>query len=171
MFNTMQAPEAISGRVISFVRTIHPTNRPIYIDVVPDGNAHVAECFSNCRENSKKTSSEVILGWAIWERKRYFFEAEHHAVVMTHGEMTCVTPHLDGTKRILFLPDETATVDSFNKSTTRTSKFHNISGKDFVDKFIKARTEFINASKYGSLDITTMEKKREEYRTYLAMMR
>ena len=63
-------------------------------------------CLSNCELENSISKSPILYGWTIWEDKQNrFIEAEFHAVVLISGELTDITPRVDGEEKILWVHD------------------------------------------------------------------
>ena len=98
-------PPTISPEIKSFCKSICG-GEPIYISVIEAPEMELNNCFPNVDKLVKEGGGKRVNGWAIWQRANVFIEAEAHAVwqndVMT---LIDITPHINGEKRILFLPD------------------------------------------------------------------
>lgn len=54
----------------------------------------------------------MVYGWAIWNLKGVYFEAEHHGVWRNrYGDLIDVSPQFADARKILFLPDSSAVYD------------------------------------------------------------
>lgn len=98
-------PERVTPAIASLCRDVSPGHEPIYVDVAPDPEARPSECFPNVRARVARDGGEILYGWVIWEWRRVFIEAEHHAVWLSEGRMLDITPHVPPSTRVLFLPD------------------------------------------------------------------
>ncbi|WP_159008520.1 SEC-C metal-binding domain-containing protein [Bradyrhizobium sp. S69] len=98
-------PSEISKSILSLCAAINRDQHPFWVSVQPDQSAIVRECFTNVTNKVARDGGSIAYGWAIWEWKRVFIEAEHHAVWEKDGNFTDVTPHPGGERSILFLPD------------------------------------------------------------------
>jgi hypothetical protein len=107
----LTTPEQVTPAIENMCAELVADPAPIYVDVIPGEDAKVSECFYNVRSRVAKDGGEILYGWKVWEWRRVFVEAEHHAVWVSDGRMVDVTPHIPETKRILFLPDPTKVFD------------------------------------------------------------
>ena len=97
-------PEAVSPAILALCREISPSHRPVYVSCRPEGPP--AECFHNVRHKVERDGGALLNGWAIWEWRSVFIEAEHHAVWESAGGLMDVTQHVPvDEERILLLPD------------------------------------------------------------------
>jgi hypothetical protein len=78
-------------------------------------------CLSNCEAEQNRTGESVVYGWIIWEdRKKYFIEAEFHAVMrQLNGQLRDITPRIDGEARVLYISDPTRTPQRVDERTWR----------------------------------------------------
>ncbi|MEE4210968.1 MAG: hypothetical protein V2I43_17095 [Parvularcula sp.] len=68
----------------------------------------------------KRAAGSIAYGWAIWNLRGVYFEAEHHGVwEKRSGELVDLTPQMNGYKKILFLPDPGA---PYNPQTFRSNR-------------------------------------------------
>jgi len=104
-------PKAVSPEVRAFCQRISPDHAPTYVPVQPDAEALPSECFNNVASKVERDGGTLVYGWLIWEWPRVFVEAEHHAVWEKDGALTDITPHVNGERRILFLPDPARAYD------------------------------------------------------------
>ncbi len=99
-------PKAITDKIIEFCNDILDGATPFYIPVAEAMNSKAGDCYRNVQKVVANKGGERILGWNIWIWTNILIEAEAHAVWKnTNGEYIDVTPHSDGEKQILFLPD------------------------------------------------------------------
>jgi len=105
---------AISNEVMSLCRMIHPSNQPCYVEVRPDLNATLLDCFMNVQTKVNAEGGTIQYGWALWQPSGFFLAAEHHAVYEPKSgpPWIDITPHNSDAARILFLPDEKAPYDA-----------------------------------------------------------
>src|SRR5260370_11588574 len=102
-------PAYITEPILHFCKRINPTSSPVFLDVVKTRYAVEKACFSNVKFHVLDNGGSKQLGWIVWETPGILIEAELHAVWLTpDGKLRDITPQLDGEKRILFLPDDTA---------------------------------------------------------------
>jgi len=101
-----QTPPTISKQLLSLASKLAPGQTPIYLQVQPEAEAIVNECFSNVEAKIKKDCGSIVYGWQLWEWPHVLIEAEFHAVWRSsHGKLKEITPKQDCEEKILFLPD------------------------------------------------------------------
>lgn len=115
MVNTV--PKALTAGLLEFCRTIS-AERPVFIRSKPPADARLATCFDNVERKIERAGGSVAYGWAIWNLKGYYFEAEHHGVWCNRsGLLIDVSPQLANPRKILFLPDPSAVYDPQHRRT------------------------------------------------------
>ncbi len=103
-------PRNITEQITRFCQKINPSSSPLFLDVKKTRYAVVQECFSNVKFHAIDNGGSKQLGWLIWETPGIFIEAEMHAVWRSPNEtLIDITPQPDDEKRVLFLPDDSAT--------------------------------------------------------------
>ncbi|WP_189341731.1 SEC-C metal-binding domain-containing protein [Mesorhizobium sp. M2A.F.Ca.ET.042.01.1.1] len=103
--NFTTTPRTISAEVRAFCQRISPDQTPAYVPVSEDAGVLPSECFNNVASKVERDGGTLLYGWLIWEWPRVFVEAEHHAVWEHDGILTDITPHVNGERQVLFLPD------------------------------------------------------------------
>lgn len=79
-----------------------------------------SHCFDNVEREIARRGGETVYGWAIWHFRGAYFEAEHHGIWRHRkGELLDVSPQLNKAKKILFLPDQSATYDPLRPRSNR----------------------------------------------------
>jgi len=102
----MIAPRTIHSGVRSLCQKIGCIGEPIWVDVSPDRDGEINECFLNVRKYIGKHGGSIQHGWCIWEKPGLFIEGEFHGVwVSPEGDFLDITPKKENENRILFLPD------------------------------------------------------------------
>jgi hypothetical protein len=104
-------PSKITERLLAFCRTVAPT-RPRFIPSKPSTDAQPSACFDNTERKVERAGGSLVCGWAIWSLPGVYYEAEHHGVWQNRrGAFIDVSPQINGSRRILFLPDPEAAYD------------------------------------------------------------
>ncbi len=104
-------PQSLTPELLTFCKTIADAD-PAFIISVPPQGASAGFCFGNVDRKVRKNGGAVAYGWAVWHFPSFYFEAEHHAVWRNkRGDLIDVSPQLGGRRRMLFLPDDSATYD------------------------------------------------------------
>ena len=84
-----------------------PGNQAVFLNVQPEADAVVNECFPNVEAKIARVGGQMQCGWQLWEWPHVLIEAEFHAVwVSKEGSMVEITPKAQGEGRILFVPDQ-----------------------------------------------------------------
>jgi hypothetical protein len=104
-------PDAITPAITDLAKELSPERDPVWVPVKVAEGAVVRECFVNVRTHVQKFGGRQLNGWAVWEWRRVFLEAEHHCVWVGDEGLVDVTPNEAGSDRILFLPDPTREYD------------------------------------------------------------
>jgi len=129
-----RVPQTIDDNVKRLINKIKTTEKPIYLDVMPEPYAEINECFPAVTQKIEKEGGSVQLGWQIWQIPNVIIEAEFHAVWKSRdGILTDITPKSENILRILFIPDSKAEYDGAQRNNIRV----NISGNRLVDDFIR----------------------------------
>lgn len=105
----MRAPSvalATDSHVIKLCHQILPGGQPLLIPSSPLPGAPEKECFEIVASHVEQHGGEAVCGWAIWEVRGVYVEAEYHCVWKApDGELRCLTPFPLAFDSILFLPD------------------------------------------------------------------
>lgn len=106
---------------------------PFFIEVSPDPNALINECFPNVSKKIQREGGSQVFGWQIW-KTAYLIEAEFHAVWKSQSKgIIDITPKLFPCSQILFLEDPKQSYDGSQVANIRL----NISGNSLADDLIK----------------------------------
>lgn len=106
MFETPATPKKIDRNVRNFCFDINPDAKPVFVDVRPEPDCTVNECFHNVLLQIRRHGGSSLVGWAIWYLAERFIEAEFHCVWQLDGELLDITPKKNRERRVLFVPDE-----------------------------------------------------------------
>lgn len=108
----IRTPKKITGDVQIFCREISTCHKPEYVQVVPEKDAQINECFFNVEQKIERDGGAALNGWLIWIWPSVFIEAEHHCVWENeNGDHVDVTPKQHGESKIVFLPDPEKSYD------------------------------------------------------------
>lgn len=115
-------PSRLTKGIRRFLRLLDAGGTPIWLPFAFTSTDYkVRYCLSNCEAESRRTGSQMVFGWMIWEaRAQDFIEAEFHSVIRRGGYLWDVTPRLDGEKLVLFVPDLKRTAERVDERTWRT---------------------------------------------------
>ena len=141
-------PTAITDYILTFCNTIVPGGVPIFIGITPDRDSRPLDCFMNVRHAVEKQGGRIQYGWAIWEWRGVFVEAEHHAVhdLGNNQPWRDITP-CRGYQSRLFLPDDSATYNFDNEGVLRLNKMQPLNDDYIIADFIDAecrKREYLN---------------------------
>jgi hypothetical protein len=162
-------PKEISEKVLELCLRIVPSLQPTFIAITPDLDCEPADCFANVyRKIQRKGGGRIQYGWALWEWPGAFIEAEHHAVYEppTGPPWLDVTPCNRGSRRRLFLPDDSATYDFENEGVLRNNVRLALSDDPLIEELFKAaqkRSAFYNQLPgVGVISITAAEDQERQ---------
>ena len=152
-------PVALSKTVLDFCREVAPSSTPVYLPVRPFRGAKPLDAFDNADRFTRLSGGKPQTGWLIWEWPDAFIEAEHHcAVRLEDGTLREVSPH-DET-RVLFLPDDTATLDIDRDTFARPSIRRATTPDPIVAQYLAnfdARDNFIRSKLDMGINVLSAE--------------
>lgn len=146
MFTT---PETVSQHVREFCRKIAPQSAPVYVPVFPTKSAVLGKAFYSVNEFVEKTQTgRPQPGWTIWEWPSMALEAEHNCVydAQDGGSLRELAPYPE--RRILFLPDDSATYDLESFSWPRKSVRSALRPESVIHEYLgtlEMRDDFVRA--------------------------
>lgn len=164
-------PIKIDKDITRLLNKLNATHEPLFLDVTPEPNARIGDCFIIVREKVKKHGGRMILGWQIWKTPN-LIEAEFHAVWENPDEeLIDLTPKEDNVKRILFVEDENSIYEDRQIDNIRL----NISSNTLVDDLItvlSATFRFYNMGERADLyDLSeVLNEKQMNHIKYLKEM-
>jgi hypothetical protein len=99
-------PEQPTQAIHQFCGGIVPGADPRYVPVRPASGARPSFCHANVALQVRRAGGKLRHGWTIWEEPGQFLVAEFHSIWESpSGELVDITPHVDGERTIMFLPD------------------------------------------------------------------
>ena len=102
----LTTPNDISNSVKQLCKKLPDEQAPVFLDLEPEFDAIVADCFFNVERKIARDGGSVQYGWCIWSEESILIEGEFHAVWKSpKGELVDITPKIDGELKILFVPD------------------------------------------------------------------
>ena len=144
----IRIPNKRKSYVSSFCRKVSPGQPPILITHDPLPGKPLKECFSIVPEHIAANGGKQKFGWAVFEFKRVWLEAEFHVVwEREDGVLLDLTPREVSLDKILFIPDPERKYEGVQIN----SIFSAISKKPCVKKFIKLSKAFYAATNEGDL--------------------
>ena len=150
-------PVELSPALIAICEQLAPGTKPIYIDVLSDTGAPTNECFHLVEERARREGGSRLIGWALWEMPGLYAEAEYHAIWQApDGRYLDISPKLEPTAKVLFLPIPGAEYNDLQKDNVRRA----ISKDPYVQLFLQCferRFEIMNrgdrAGQYGEISL------------------
>lgn len=131
---TVPAPDPNSPATQRLIQRLSPAAQPFSVAIDPPAWAQELDCIEIVRRLTTEHGGESVLGWALWEWPRVIVEGEFHAIWKTPaGTYVDATPRSDGDKSVLFLPDPTAVVDTWQKDNVRVPVAHRREILDFIE--------------------------------------
>lgn len=158
MLQAPSTPSELSEPIVRLCAEVCANQVPVFVEVVPIAGATANDCFLNVQGKVAIDGGSMILGWAIWETPGLFVEAEFHAVWRSPvGDLVDLTPKVNLSSRILFLPQPGAAYSGVQVNNVRRAI-----GKDSdVEGYIRAydsQFEFLNrgerARQHGMLSLS-----------------
>ena len=90
-------PPEITRAVRRLTESVVRGAEPVYLDVQPEADAIVHECFPNVQAKVARDGGQMRCGWQLWEWPHVLVEAEFHAVwVSPAGELVDISPKPEG---------------------------------------------------------------------------
>ena len=104
-------PWPLPAKVDDFIKSLSNA-APCILPFTELGEGYIARaCHLNVAHRIKHHGGERVLGWMIWASS-LFVEGEAHAVWKSPlGELLDITPRGDGEELIVFVPDQTLTIE------------------------------------------------------------
>jgi hypothetical protein len=143
MISTKTASAGVA-HIQALCRQISPDREPVELPIRPEPDAESRNCFHNVKRKVQSEGGRIQFGWAIWEWRGVYIEAEHHAVYeppsgapwvdITPSEMPEIT-------RRPFLPDDTATYDYDNEGILRDNHRVALSDDPLIEAFFSSARE------------------------------
>ena len=100
-------PPKITPMILDCCKTLNSQILPFYVDVIPDPDAIMNECFPNVQRKIARGGGTYMTGWTIWQWANIMIEAEAHSIWKNeNGKMIDITPHSHQERQILFVPDK-----------------------------------------------------------------
>ncbi len=144
----IRIPNRRKDYVASFCRSVVQGQMPKLVSHEPLADKPFNECFSIVPEHIAAHGGKEQFGWAIFELKRVWLEAEFHVVwEREDGVLVDLTPRQAPLEHILFLPDPERRYDG----TQVNSIIRALSKKPSVQRFITLHREYYLALNEGDL--------------------
>jgi len=126
-------PKQIYQYVSDFCKTISNAT-PIYLDITPNNDGEIDECFSNVKSMITQQGGSQVYGWEIAEWYGIMIEAIFHSVWMDQsGIMHDVTPRGDPNQtRSLFLQDSSIVYNGYQINNIRYPLIDNKHLNEFI---------------------------------------
>lgn len=145
----LRTPNKRKDYVRSFCRKVCSGQAPVLVPHKPLAGKPLKECFSIVPEYIEINGGKQVFGWAIFELKKIWLEAEFHVVWETDdGELVDITPREVPIEKIFFLPEPSRKYEGIQVN----SIFHVISKKPSVIKFVALSKDYYLAVNEGELE-------------------
>lgn len=158
-------PAESNQTIVALCAELSPGETPFYVDVVPNTEEPVNECFHVVNRQIARFGGASVIGWAIWELPTVFIEAEFHAVWRSpDGNHVDVAPKSTPTRRVFFLPDRNRTYEGYPLDNVRRPIVSAPEVREFF-KALEAKYELMNRGKraYEHGEIRLFEADAVEY--------
>ncbi len=131
-------PSSITDDVINLCKDFGEVSKLQYVNVIPEQEATISNCFPNVKDTVIRKGGSQIYGWAIWKWANILIEAEAHSVwKRPDGKLIDVTPHQGGEKSILFIED----MSMDYKGNIVKSRRKALTASPLVEEYIKLAEE------------------------------
>ena len=139
---------------------------PIYVDVVPEPEATINDCFPLVAARVEENGGKSILGWSIWEWPTLFVEAEFHSVWENPAHsLIDIAPKSVSIARVLFLPDPASRYEGRQVMNARRPISKHRAVMEFISA-CEAEYEFLNRGertyRHGELHFENEEAREFE---------
>lgn len=125
-------PKRIDENVFKLIGKLTIHDKPFYVEVKPENECKINECFPNVKSKISKDGGEIIFGWTIWQHN-FMLEAEFHSIWKSpNGEFIDITPKQNHEKRILFVIDKIKRYENKQVDNARLRIIDNKLADDFI---------------------------------------
>lgn len=104
-------PKNISLTLRTACKKITSQSQPIFVDVKPADYSLPNKCTFNVREAVNCEGGSIEYGWLVTVWPKVLLDCIGHAIHVSDCSRKCVTPNIDKSARILFLPDSSLSFD------------------------------------------------------------
>ncbi|MBO9792755.1 SEC-C domain-containing protein [Xanthomonas phaseoli] len=154
-------PPEITRAVRRLTESVVRGAEPVYLDVQPEADAIVHECFPNVQAKVARDGGQMLCGWQLWEWPHVLVEAEFHAVLVSPaGEMVDITPKPEGETRILFVPDPRRRYEGLAIDNVRMPLRDDLLIKHFIqmsEAIVQVMNRGERSSQYGEVSVPANE--------------
>lgn len=160
-------PSAICPKIKVLASSINvDVNEATYIDVIPESDAKLIECFPNVHKKIESDGGSIVHGWAIWEFPGVYVESEFHSVWQSpNGTLVDITPRAMPVSRILFIPDHTRKFEGWQINNSRVQISNDSSVIEYLHLLDK-KFDIINAGDrkfmFGNISHTLSDDDKRE---------
>jgi hypothetical protein len=119
------------------------TAAPEWVTISPSLDALPNKCILNARRVEASGRGRCITGWKVLTWPRVLVQLVGHAVIAEAGRLTCVTPDLYGSSRILFVRDDRIFFDSTDDEDRMPTRLVPFDADPAVDRFIDAQERIL----------------------------
>jgi len=126
-------PPEISPSIRRLVESLVPGGEPVYMDVNPEPDATISECFPSIQAKVLRDGGQLLCGWQLWEWPGVLVEAEFHGIwAAPDGRHVDITPKQDGETRVLFVADPDLSYTGSHRNNVRLPLSKDRTIEDFV---------------------------------------
>ena len=72
-------PKTIDENVNKLIDKLAIHDIPFYVEVKPENECKINECFPNVTSKTSKDGGDIIFGWTVWQHN-FMIEAEFHSI-------------------------------------------------------------------------------------------
>lgn len=147
----VRTPKKIDKRINELLERLSIAGIPIYVDIRPDDESNVQDCFENVRRKVIQDQGTMLLGWQIWELP-FMIEAEFHAIWKSPtGELIDITPKPIIENQILFIADPNAKYEERQIDNVRLNTSNNRLVDDYIELY-KAKFRIENKDNLANIN-------------------
>lgn len=129
-------PLHMSDQIVRACKVVRPDTSPVFVSLVPVEAALPNKCVLNARKQETLGRGRCVLGWKLLTWPKVLTQFIGHAVVNREGQLVCVTPDIDGTGQILFVPDDSIRFNSSDPTARMPTRYVSVDRDPSVAQFI-----------------------------------
>ncbi len=133
----MKVPDSLTPAIAGACDRLVPNGRPVFVNRRTAAGTVVNKCTFNVRKYLETNPGEMVLGWEITVWDKVMLDCIGHAVVLSDGELFCVSPSKYSDSKILFLPDPRLAFDFNDPMARMPTKQVSISSRPEVRRLIE----------------------------------
>jgi len=152
---TEKMPVQITAEIERFCEEVAPGQKPVYVRVKPENGAEFSGCHVNVEYHVKAFGGTPVYGWIIWQSPALLHAEYHCNWLSSNGELSDITPKVDGETQILFLPDQIVRWNRRVVPCRRKARRRSPAIDRFVaiyERMDKIRAKYLAGQPYSSVD-------------------